>query len=208
MLLPEECKMPEISINCKVMPRYFFARLIGENIGIKEEAYRAVFIRLTDKALYEYNMARNAVLAQIEKKDIFHPSTLFIDGTPIYAIVISNHLETCINATKRAVDVLTRIKCHPKFPVFINRVHQKRIEKYYKNIKLMRHKLEHVDEEILKDKIKNGQPFFLITNKDASEAEIGDKKLNLISLAMVISQLHEIALELASYKIPGIDHWN
>jgi len=70
----------------------------------------------------------------------------------------------------------------------------------------MRNKLEHIDNEILKDEIKKGQPIFLMINEDASEVKIGDKKLNLISLAEVVSKLHKLALELALYNSPGCEN--
>ena len=125
MPLPKECKMPKIDINHRAVSRYWGARIVGADIGFKPEMYRAVFVRLTDKALYEYNMARNAVLAQIERKDISHPLVTNIGGTPFYPVVIANHLETCINATKRALDILKRIIRCPESPFFINRAHQK-----------------------------------------------------------------------------------
>ncbi len=205
MSLPKECKMPKIDINHRAVSRYWGARIVGADIGFKPEMYRAVFVRLTDKALYEYNMARNAVLAQIERKDISHPLVTTIGGTPFYIVVIGNHLETCINATRRALDILDRIIHYREFPFFINRAHRKNIERYYKRIKEMRNKLEHIEKEISKDEIKKGQPIFLTINEDASEVKMGDEKLNLISLARVVSNLHKFALELALYNSPGYD---
>lgn len=208
MPLSKECKMPKIDIDHRAVSRYWGARIVGVDIGSKPEMYRALFIRLTDKALYEYNMARSVVLAQIERKDTSHPLTTFIGGTPLYAVVIANHLETCINATKRAADILTNfINRSPQSPFFINLVHRKNIERRYKNIRPMRNELEHIEKEIRKDQIKEDQPFYLTINEDASEARIGDKKLNLISLVEVISTLHEIALEMASYNAPGAEKW-
>ena len=206
MPLPKECKMPQIDIDHRAVSRYWGARIVGADIGFKPEMYRAVFVRLTDKALYEYNMARNAVLAQIERKDISHPLVTNIGGTPFYPVVIANHLETCINATKRALDILKRVIRCPESPFFINRAHQKNINQYFESIKNMRNKLEHIDNEILKDEIKKGQPIFLMINEDASEVKIGDKKLNLISLAEVVSKLHKLALELALYNSPGCEN--
>jgi hypothetical protein len=127
----KECKMPKIDLDYKAVSRYWGARIIGADIGYPSEMYRAVFIRLVDKALYEYIMARNAVLAQIERKDISHPLTTFIGGTPFYHVVIGNHLETCINATKRALDILHRMKRDRRIPFFIDRTFRKEVERFF-----------------------------------------------------------------------------
>ena len=124
MSLLKKCKIPKIDINHRAVSRYWGARIVGADIGGKSEMYRGVFIRLTDKALYEYNMARNAILAQIEGKDINHPLTTNIGGTFFYHVVIGNHLETCINAIKRALNILERVKKCPESPFFIDRVHR------------------------------------------------------------------------------------
>jgi hypothetical protein len=203
----KECKMPKIDLDYKAVSRYWGARMVGTDIGYPSEMYRAVFIRLADKALYEYIMARNAVLAQIERKDISHPLTTFIAGKPFYYIVIGNHLETCVNATKRALDILKRMKCDNRVPFFIDRTFRKEVERFFEEVKEMRNILEHIDEEISKGTIKKGQAYLPAINEDATEVEIGDQKLDLISLAKVISKLHEFALELASYEAPGAEKW-
>jgi len=207
MSLPKECKIPKIDIDYRAVSRYWGARIVGADIGFRPEMYRAVFVRLTDKALYEYNMARNAVLAQIKRKDIGHPLTTFIGGTPFYQIVIANHLETCINATNRALHLLKRMKRDLRTPFFIDCNFRKQVEQFFKEIKSTRNILEHIDDAISEDMIKKGQPYLPAINKDASEFEIGSQKLNLISLAKVVSKLHEFALELASYNAPGAEKW-
>jgi len=206
MPLPKKCKMPKINIDHKAVSRYWGARIVGADIGFKPEMYRAVFIRLTDKALYEYNMARNAVLAQIEGRDINHPLTTFIGEAPFYQVVIANHLETCINATNRALDILKRVIHHSRIPFFINRVHRKNVERYFDSINDIRNTLEHIDDEISENKFKKDQPVFLTINEDASEARIGGEKIDLISLARVISKLHKFALELALFDSPGLEN--
>jgi len=207
MQSPQECKMPEIKIDYKAISRYWGTRIVGADIRYPSEMYRAVFIRLTDKALYEYIMARNAVMAQIERKDISHPLTTFIAGTPFYHVVIGNHLETCINATKRALDILNKMKHDRRVPFFIDRTFRRMVERFFKEIKNFRNVLEHIDNEISKGIIKKGQTYLPAINEDASEVEIGSQKLNLISLAKVIFKLHQFALELAAYNAPGAEKW-
>ena len=200
--------MPQLDIDYKAVSHYWGSRAFFDtDIGYPSEMYRAVFIRLTDKALYEYIMARNAVLAQIKEQDISHPLTTFIGGTPFYYVVIGNHIETCINATKRALDILNRIKNNHKTPFFIDRIFRKSVERFFNEIKKTRDILEHIDDEISKDMIKKGQPYLPAINEDASEVEIGSQKLNLISLATVVSKLHRFALELAIYNVPGAEKW-
>ena len=202
----KECKMPKLEIDTKAVSRYWGARIIGSDIGNPAEMHRAIFIRLVDKAPYEYVMARNTVLAQIERKDIGHPLTTFIGGVPFYYVVIGNHLETCINATRRALRILKRMK-DKKTPFFIDRIFRRNVERFFEGINDTRDTLEHIEDDIVKGEIKKGQPYLPTINADASEIEIGGRRLSLISLAEVISKLHEFALELAAYNAPGTEKW-
>ena len=203
----KECKMPKLEINRKAVSLYWGARIIGSDIGNPAEMYRAIFIRLVDKALYEYVMARNAVLAQIKRKDIGHPLTTFIGGVPFYYVVIGNHLETCINATRRALRILKERMKDKKPPFFIDRIFRRNVERFFEGINCTRDSLEHIEDNIAESKIKKGQSYLPVISVDASEIEVGNQKLNLISLAEVISKLHKFALELAAYNAPGTEKW-
>lgn len=195
MPLPKECRMPEISdLKISTLAQYIVGQLVGAGKGIDRhiEDYRKNFVRLVDKAVYEYNEARNAVVAQIKDKQ-----------ATIYVTVITNHLENCINAVKRSLNLLDRIRHHQRAPFIMDRTTYRAINFYSDEVKDIRDTIEHIDERIAKDEIKNC-PVALDISEDASKATIGDKSISLICLANLIRKLHGLALETAQYNAPGI----
>ena len=67
-MIPTECKMPDLS-DCsaeRLQGRSLLHAFIGDpGVNQKERLYRRNFVRLVDKGISEYQMARNAILADI-----------------------------------------------------------------------------------------------------------------------------------------------
>lgn len=198
MPLPKECRMPEISdLKTSAIALYIVTQLVGagKNMEPHIEKYRKNFVRLVDKAVYEYNEARGAIIAQIEDKQ-----------ATIYIPAIINHLENCINAIRRSLKLLDRIRNHPRAPFIMDKNTYKLINSYSKDVTSIRDTIEHIDERIAKDEIKKNCPVALDISEDASKGIIGDKSISLIRLANLIRKLHGLALEIAQYNAPGVEN--
>jgi hypothetical protein len=68
MLIPKECKMPDLSeiVTTRLNPQTLLHAFIGDpGVNPKESAYRRNYARLLDKAIREYQAAREAILDQI-----------------------------------------------------------------------------------------------------------------------------------------------
>ena len=70
MAIPSECKMPDLScLDSPLWNRLIVQLLVGEKgLSRKAQLYRRNFVRLIDKALEEYNNAREVLLAQVKKE--------------------------------------------------------------------------------------------------------------------------------------------
>ncbi|TSA44403.1 hypothetical protein D4R51_03870 [bacterium] len=198
MPLPKKCKMPDlISLaKMKVLGSYLLSSLTGadDKLDFRFIQYRRVFVRLADKAIYEYQIAREAVIEQINDKD-----------GGIYLAKIINHLENCINSVRRLLYLFDRIKSDRKNPFIIDRSLRRLIESKSSQIVDMRDIIEHIDTEILGGKIKNDQTIALDISDNASEIMIGGFNLSLTDLSSLITHFHSIASELAVFNAPGIN---
>lgn len=201
MPLPKECKMPDLShlAQKKVLGLYLLSGLIGSdnNLSKKFILYRKVFVRLADKAVYEYSMAREAIIDQINNKD-----------GGIYIAPIINHLENYINTVRRLYYLFDRIKSKKQGLFFIDKNLRKSIDSQLSQIKDIRNLVEHIDGAISKGEIKDGQTIALDLSEDASEIRIGELKLSTETLANIIECFYEIAAELAIYNAPGVSEEN
>jgi len=101
MAIPSKCKMPDLSGLDRLMNRLMVQVLVGDRgLSRKAALYRRNFVRLLDKALREYNEAREIILAEIAEANR-SPKEMAKDGRSIYIITFPDHMETCINAVRR-----------------------------------------------------------------------------------------------------------
>jgi len=197
MPLPKTCKMPDLSplTEKKAVGSYLLSSLVGSNsnLGPNFILYRKLFVRLADKAIYEYSIVREAVIDQINDKD-----------GGIYIVPIINHLENCINALRRLFCLFKYIKSVKQNYFFIDRNLRRSIDIKFHQIKGLRNLIEHMDEKILKGGIKKGQTIALDISEDASEIMIGDIRLSTTDLSNLIKSFYAIAQDLAVYNAPGV----
>jgi len=89
MAIPTKCNMPDLTdLNQqKAVSRYLMTGLAGSDNNLNKNFVlnRKVFVRLADKAVYEYSIARENVISQINETK-----------GGIYLVGIVNHLENCI----------------------------------------------------------------------------------------------------------------
>jgi hypothetical protein len=190
MAIPTECKMPDLSgLDSPLMNRLLAKLLVGEQEnGTKVANYIRNFIRLIDKALREYNEARNHLLNEVA-----------VPKRSLYVIGFTDHMENCINAISRLFRLLDRInseKDSPQFPRSLRRLlHTKN-----KLITDLRNSVEHIDKQIQKDEIFSGNPVMITYNKDGDGIAISKLELKHQELASVLTNMNEIALYLLQLK--------
>ncbi len=194
MAIPIECKMPDLS-NLKMnelMASLIISRLVdGSRCDLDKKLilYRNLFVRLVEKAIWEYSRVRETIINQIDDK-----------RGSIYIFTAINHLENCINSVKRLINLFERIQRNKENPFSIDRTFKGIIKSYSSQIEDSRNSVEHMDEHIQKVEIKDGQTIALDFNIDASKASIGKFEISLLYLAKIITKFYEFGSEFAKYK--------
>lgn len=198
MTILKECKMPDLShlTKIKLVSSYIISSLAASdrNLDKKFILYRKIFVRIVDKAIYEYLLVRETVFNQINAK-----------SGEIYIFSAIDHLENCINSIRRLFYLFDHIKGNKENPFIIDKILRKSISSYFSQIKDVRDLIEHIDKDIQKGTIKDDQPIALKINENASKVSIGEYELSLLDLATLITKFYEIGSELARYNAKGVD---
>ena len=193
MSVPTECKMPDLSgLDSPLVNRLLVQLLVGERgLSPKTSLYRRNFIRLVDKALWEYHEAREAILAQIAEMNR-PPEEMSGDGRSIYILTFTDHIETCINSVRRLYKLLGGIKAEKQSPG-LPRELRRQVETREETIVKIRGAIEHMDELILKGEIV-GKPIMAAGSENWDAVVVSNYELKFEELAMVLRAMHEIAL--------------
>jgi hypothetical protein len=177
--------MPDLSHLETLIPNLMTAVMAfeGKNLTKKERLYVRIFVRLIQKAINEYKLTRECVIDQVEdmKRGGEH---LFIFG-------IINHMEDCINATRRLFALLKSVKGERGGGLRIDRQLRKRIEKPLNDVKIIRHFVEHIDEKIQKGETTG--PVMLDISDDDERIEIAGYSMRFEDLARLLERFHELA---------------
>jgi len=186
--------MPDLSgLDSPLIGRLFVQLLVGEpGLSQKASLYRRNFIRLLDKALREYREAREAILADIAEANRSAKEKRK-DGRRIHFIAFTDHIETCINAVSRLFRLLERIKSEKESPAF-PRVLRRLVETKSESIANVRNAVEHIDEQIQKGEVPPGKPIMLTIGKNDDRIVVSKYEMKFEELAMVLEQMHEMAL--------------
>jgi len=194
-MIPEECKMPDLSplTEIKLQSKSIMYSLIGNpGISHKEGRYRNNFARLVDKAVYEYQLSREAILSQIEERNR-SSEEMSREGTPLFILSYIDHFENCINSITRVLNLLNRVK-KSSLSFSIPRNLKRSMKAYSRDLRDFRNIIEHIDEEIQKDKILKDQPVMLSISKDGEQAIIGNLQIRFNDVAMTLRKLHKIGI--------------
>jgi hypothetical protein len=186
--------MPDLS-DLDFLKKQLLVVLIGlgdKGLSRKAGLHRRNFIRLVDKALYEYEKAREDMVAEIEEEKNVTAST---GGRIIYGFGFIDHLENCINATKRLLQIVERLKSE-KIDSLFSRQTRRLVEGIGKDVANLRHVIEHIDEKIHKDEIKNDEPVMLSLSRERDKVSVAGNHLKLSRLALVLRSLHGIGISL------------
>jgi len=185
-VLPESCKMPDLSHLESLIPGFMTAIIgfNGELLTEKERLYVRVFVRLVDKAINEYITVRNYIIKQVE--DMKH------QGGNLYYFGIVNHMDTCINTTRRLFNILESIK-RQHGGLTIDSDIRKRIERHKSAIKNIRDSEEHINEVIQLGKTSG--PFMLSITDDDMGVKIANHTVKFDDLAQSLQYFHKMAFQ-------------
>lgn len=190
MVIASKCNMPELSgLDYPLINRLIVQLLVGEkDFSIEARLYRRNFIRLIDKAIEEYNNAREVLLEQIKT-----------GGQGIYVITFTNQIENCLNAVRRLYLLLDRIKAEKKSPA-IPKETRRMLETQSKSIKSIRDAVEHIDSVIRKGEIAPGKPVMLVANKAEDGVIVADHEIKFKELALILKNMNELAQYILTIK--------
>ncbi len=199
MAYPPENKMPDLTQLEMLSNRLVVQLMIGEpGITKKISLYRRNFIRLIEKALLEYEQARQVILDQI--KEANRPAKeIEKTGRHIVLFGFTNHIEDCINAIRRAYKLLERIKTEkvsPSLPREIRRL----LESKSEDITKLRDLVEHIDEIILKDELAPNKPIMLAITKNSDGVTISHYEIKFTELAIILKNMHELGEYILNLK--------
>ncbi len=184
--------IPDVEPNKSIVSCYLSYSIVGANSGVerKVELVRRNLVRLIDKSVYEYRIARDAMVNEIEKSN----------GGIIYTCTITNHLENCINSIKRSLNLFKYIKRNKNCPK-INRTLIKKIEALENKMGDIRNTIEHIEGKIQEDKIESTQSVALRLTEDYKTIKIGEYSIGLFELVNLMDNLQEIGLIIATHKV-------
>jgi len=188
--------MPDISdLTTPLLPSLLVQALIGnKELSRKTILYRSNFIRLVDKAVFEYQESRSTIINQIEEMQ--RPDEEMAEtGRILYILNFTDHFENCINATARLLKLLDRIK-KEYGPPSIPKVVRNSVKAHSKSISNVRIAIEHMDEIIRKDEIVEGQPVMLSVGDNGDKATIASYHIKFNDLAITLHKLHAVAKQL------------
>jgi len=161
---------------------------VGTGLGNKAAMTLRTAVRLSDKAVLEYLRARQMVLAQINESNR-PPEEMAKTGRIIYMFAFVDHMENCINACRRLLALLDRVKSDTSIPdnapVKIAVEHA-----LSKDVFDFRNTIEHMEERIESGQIRDGEPVVLMLSADSKAIEVGRHRMSLESLASLLVALH------------------
>jgi len=191
-------QIPTINRDGKLITRLLVIVLGGFDGALDKESqlFLRLLCRLVDKSYDEYMLAREYIKEEMKAEDKL-----------AYRFSIINHLEDCLNAINRAINIFnilisgktigkheikTIIKKDCSILKLISSETIAKIKKY--KVSQIRNRIEHIEEDIYLNKFKNG--LFLDVDDEYKKVCINNKCLSLFDLALAIENYHNFVLEI------------
>lgn len=170
-----------------------------DNTDRKVALYRRILTRMLDKALDEYKESRECILSQIA--EMKRPAEeMERTGRHIYMFKFVDHMENCLCTIRRILRFLEKLKSDVKAPG-IPRIKRKQIESLSVSLVDVRNVIEHIDEKIQKDGIKENEPVMLKLTADQEGVCIGSKAISFLAISSIIKKVHELTTEMITCRI-------
>jgi hypothetical protein len=153
-------------------------------------AYTAGYVRLVDKAVREYELSRHA----LEE---------FVDGgaeslSPYFRA--ADHLENCLNATRRAIRYAHRIRRDPD-ALHVEK-HELPIKGEEGRVAAFRNATEHAEQQLADGTLQEGEATILMIHQGSFS--LGNYEESFRWLAELLTELHALASRVAGVaKRPG-----
>jgi len=184
------CSAPDLGhLHIPVIANYMLNLFLvnrGGHNNPQVRSYVHSFILGTDKALRVYNAGRELLIKYTQSRN---STVLLLHGL--------SEFETCIATVKRCLSLADRMASHPENPE-IERTVRRLLDSYQRTVRPIRDAIEHMDEDIARGEVRPGAPLILAVSQDGAFLEIGEYRLGFIALAACLSQIHALALALAS----------
>lgn len=192
-MVPTKCNMPSLYPElARLEPRLLLlSAFIGNgNLSRNAGLIRRNLVRLVDKAIFEYTLARQAVLDQIAESK--RPYEEMIKGRVIYMFGFTNHMENCLNAVRRVIGLLEVLRSDVSAPAQ-DRITRRLVDAHAAPLIDIRDILEHMGSAVNEDEIQDGHAVILSLGPDESSVCIGAHSLSFSSLATIIKAVHSEA---------------
>jgi len=179
----------------RLQPRLLILAVFIGNGSLSQHAalIRRNLVRLVDKAIYEYSLARKAVLDQINESHRSHEAML--NGRIIYMFGFTDHMENCLNSMRRIVDLLQHLRADPSAPTQ-DRITRRLIEAHAGSLIDVRNTFEHIGNAINNNEVGEGQMVVLAYGDDENGVCIGEYSLSFQSMATILKVVHAEATRL------------
>lgn len=193
-MLPKSSKMPDLSKLDSLIPALFTAVMgfRGEKLINNEKVYVRIFAHTTQKAINDYETARDYLVAQVisiqlskRRKD---PEKM------LYTMFgFECHIENCINATRRLYHIFDAVKAERKHggKLSLDRQMRRILEAQSKEIIDVRNGVEHIDDIIQKSELAGS--IVLSISDDQEGIELAGYSVRFVDLALVLTRFHELA---------------
>jgi hypothetical protein len=183
---PTKNAMPDLSeLNGRLIPPLKLSFVFGGGPTDQQaRQYTILFIRLTNKAIFEYEASR----ATLDEYLASNNKTLLMFQSV-------DHIETCVHSIKRALRFLDQMNRYSRGPD-IPRETRRLFSSYDRDVTVIRDAIEHMDEYMERGEITPGTPSALFVNEAGDVAEIAGHTITFERLAMLLRRMHELAIRL------------
>ena len=195
-MVPTKCNMPSLYPELeRLEPQLLLLSAFIGNGTLSRNAglIRRNLVRLVDKAIFEYTLARQAILDQIAEAQ--RPYEEMLKGRIIYMFGFTNHMENCLNAVRRVIGLLEALRSDTSAPAQ-DRITRRLVDAHVAPLIDIRDILEHMGSAVNADEIQDGHAVILSRGADESSLCIGAHSLSFSSLATIIKAVHSEAKRL------------
>ena len=195
-MIPTECRMPSLYPELeRLQPRLLLLTAFVGNGALSQRAalIRRNLVRLVDKAVYEYSLAREAVLEQLN--EAHRSNEEMLQGRIIYMFGFTDHMENCLNAMRRVLDLLQYLRSDKSAPAQ-DRVARRLVEAHAGSLIDVRDTFEHIGSAINNNEFGEGQMVVLAYGDDQNSVCIGSHSLSFNSIATILKAAHAEAARL------------
>lgn len=195
-MLPKSCKMPDLSKLDSLIPGLFTAVMgfRGEKLTDNERVYVRIFARTTQKAINDYETARDFLDAQVK---LIQLSMRGKDTGRVWCLMFGFdcHIENCINATRRLYHIFDAVKAEKKHggKLSLDRQMRRILESQSKEIIDVRDGVEHIDDIIQKSETTGS--IVLSISDDEKGIELAGYSVRFVDLALILTRFHELAMQ-------------